>query len=173
MHNFSKPLRLVLLMAIVAFAALGAAPAAMAADTHPVPACGKHLLPNNKHCTAPAVVPEITVVVSTASCTVAITGSNLLDFEQILLDFNSLLLLDGGVYQTYLAVYPPGDSRNQLATAVTVSGDSASGTITVYNPAICGKQLIVTTALFSGGTIGTSFYGSGVGQEDTPIVVQA
>lgn len=160
MTNSLAPLRMALVafIATIAIFAAFAAPA-MANDpnpagTHPVPACGKRLLENNKHCTAPTTVGEITLVTSPAPCTVLIEGTNLASFDQILLDFNSIIVNEAG-FLAYLAVYPPGDSRNLLSTSVTVNVD---GSVTIVNSSICGKTLITTSALFQGSTSGSAFY---------------
>lgn len=157
MHKLPRIIRPAIVALAMSISMFVAAAPAMANDpnpagTHPVPACGKKLLPNNKHCVAPAQVSEVILVTSPASCTVLIEGNYLSGFDQILLDFDSLILTEAG-YSSYLPVYQPGDPRNVASTSVTVNVD---GSITISNGAICGKSLIVTSALF--GTVGSSFY---------------
>jgi hypothetical protein len=140
-----------LVMSIAMFAAF-AAPAM--ADDHPVPACGKKLLENNKHCAAPTVVREITLVTSPAPCTVLVEGTNLSNYDQILLEFDSLIFNENG-FLSYLPVYQPGSTLNVASTSVT---NNVDGSVTISSSAICGKNLIVTTALFEGSTVGTAYY---------------
>lgn len=156
MTNSLTPIRMALVAFVLSISIFAAFAAPAMADTHPVPACGKNLLPNNKHCTAPAPTPvaEVLLVTSPAPCTVLIEGTSLADFNQVLLDFDSLIVTEAG-FSSYLAVYPPGDVRNLGSTSVSVGGNTS---ITISNPAICGKNLIVTTALFQDSTVGSSYY---------------
>jgi hypothetical protein len=106
----------------------------------------------------PGPQPEIVSVESNAPCTATITGSLLADFDWINMEFDSLLLLEGAVYQAYLRAYQPGDSRNMSTTQVNVSETGGQSQITIYDPATCGKSMIVTSMLFDGGAAGTAWY---------------
>lgn len=101
----------------------------------------------------PPVVHELTGVVSDAACTVTLTGTNLLDFTYVSLDFDSLIETEAG-FSSYLRVYPPGSEENLASTTVT---QDEAGTITISNSAICGKNLITTSVLFGDNT-GTAYY---------------
>lgn len=113
------------------------------------------------NCMPPAEPTEadgafISSVTSDAPCSVTMVGTGFAAFSQISLDFDSLIQTTAG-YQSYLRVYQPGDLQNFDTT--TVSVDAVDGEVTVHitDSSICGRDMIVTSALF-GDNSGTGWY---------------
>jgi hypothetical protein len=130
-------------------------------DEHPQ---GKHAREARrfiaKHCHQ-APEPEainILSVTSDAPCTVTITGEGIADYSMINMDFDSLLELPDGVYLTYLRVYQPGSDQNLATTQVTVDASGEVQRIDIYDPATCGRSMIVTSILDADGANGTAWY---------------
>lgn len=101
--------------------------------------------------------PEILSVTSEASCSATIRGTSIDVFEYINMDFDSLIQTPMG-YSSFLRVYAPGDPINDdydTTVSMTVIGEAAE--IVIYNPATCGKSMIVTSMLFGDNT-GTAWY---------------
>jgi hypothetical protein len=96
-------------------------------------------------------------VTSEASCSVTIVGTGLAAFEFINLDFDSLIQLPDSSYLSYLRVYQPGSELNWQTTQVSVDDVDGTVTVTITDPAICGRNMIVTTTLFGDNT-GTGWY---------------
>lgn len=124
---------------------------AAAALTQLLPAPGEIVV-------AAAPTLEITSVTSPAACTVRVEGTSIAGFDHINLDLSVLIELPGGVFQSYLRAWQPGDPANAAAGTTVDVTSGASDVVTIANPAICGKEVIITSVLV--GAYGAAWYDS-------------